>query len=117
MSPLALIERLAQRYADLPIEAIFKEDLLRRGMAWSREALEVAARYKRKAYFIFSFDMVPISAMNQDENTKAPEEVRLVGGAFGFRPVIVSVRLNPASPYRIEAEDGAADPETRWITR
>jgi hypothetical protein len=107
VSPLALIERLAQRYADLPIEAIFKEDLLRRGMAWSKEALEVAARYKRKAYFIFSFDMVPISAMDQDENTKAPEEVRLVGGAFGFRPVIVSVRLNPASPYRINAEDGA----------
>jgi hypothetical protein len=107
VSPLALVERLAQRYADLPIEAIFKEDLLRRGMAWSKEALEVAAHYKRKAYFIFSFDMVPISAMDQDENTKAAEEVRLVGGAFGFRPVIVSVRLNPASPYRIDAEDGA----------
>ena len=45
--------------------------------------------------------------MDQGENTKAPEEMRLIGGAFGFRPVIVSVRLNPASPYRIEAEDGA----------
>ena len=38
VSALALVERLAQRYADLPIEAIFKEDLLRRGMAWSEEA-------------------------------------------------------------------------------
>ena len=107
VSALELVENLAQRYADLPIEAIVKEDLLRRGMAWSKEALEAAARYKRKAYFIFSFDMVPISAMDQGENTKAPEEVRLVGGGFDFRPVIVSVRLNPASPYRIEAENDA----------
>jgi hypothetical protein len=44
--------------------------------------------------------------MDQQENTKAPEEVRLVGGAYGFRPVIVSVRLNPSSPYRVEASDG-----------
>jgi hypothetical protein len=104
-APLDLIEQLARRYPDIPLEAIFKEDLLRRGMAWSREALEVAASYKRKAYFIFSFDMVPISAMGQGENTKAPEEVRLAGGACNFKPVIVSVRLNPASPYRVEAEE------------
>ncbi len=107
MSALELVEHLAQRYADVPIEAIVKEDLLRRGMAWSPEALEVAANYKRKAYFICSFDLVPISGMNQGENARAPEEVRLVGGAFDFKPVIVSVRLNPASPYRIESEAGA----------
>ena len=32
---LAEIEELAGRYPDIPIEAIFKEDLLRRGMAWT----------------------------------------------------------------------------------
>ncbi len=103
-SALELVEHLARQYPDIPIEAIFKEDLLRRGMAWSRAALAVSAGYKRKAYFIFSFDMVPISDMGQGENMKAPEEVRLAGGAYGFRPVVVSVRLNPDSPYRIEAD-------------
>ena len=64
-SALSQVEHLADRYSDIPVEAIFKEDLLRRGMAWSRGALEAAASYKRKAYFIFSFDMVPISAMER----------------------------------------------------
>jgi hypothetical protein len=104
-SALSLVEVLAERYPDIPIEAIFKEDLLRRGMAWSRNALESAASYKRKAYFIFSFDMAPISAMEQGEHLKAPEEVRLVGGAYAFRPVVVSVRLNPKSPYRVEQRE------------
>jgi hypothetical protein len=105
-SALAEIEALAGLYPDIPMEAIFKEDLLRTGMAWSQEALEVAAASKLKAYFIFSFDLVPISEMNQSENLRAPEEIRLSGGPFAFRPVIVSVRLNPSSPYRVECENG-----------
>jgi hypothetical protein len=107
MPALKLVEDLAQRFSDVPIEAICKEDLLRRGMAWSRGALEVAAKCKRKAYFICSFDLVPISDMDQGEHRRAPEEVRLTGGAFNFKPVIVSVRLNPASPYCVELEEGA----------
>ncbi len=105
-SALGHVEALAIEYPDIPVEAIFKEDLLRRGMAWSHEALAIAEGYKRKAYFIFSFDMVPIAQMGQSENTKAPEEVRLVGGPFRFQPVVVSVRLNPGSPYRVEAAEG-----------
>jgi hypothetical protein len=104
-SALAAIESLAFHYPDIPIEAIFKEDLLRRGMAWAPEALRAAAGFKRKAYFIFSFDMVPITEMDQAEHARAPEEVRLTGGPFGFKPVIVSVRLNPSSPYRVEVRD------------
>ena len=100
------IEELAGKYPDIPIEAIFKEDLLRRGMSWPPGALEVAARFKLKAYFICSFDMVPISEMEHNEHTRAPEEVRLTGGPYGFKPVVVSVRLNPDSPYRVESEDG-----------
>jgi len=100
---LAEVERLSHDYPDVPIEAIFKEDLLRQGMAWSHEALEIFCRHKPKAYFIFSFDMVTIAQMDQGENTKAPEEIRLVGGPFDFRPVVVSVRLNPASPYHCVA--------------
>jgi hypothetical protein len=104
-SMLADIEELAGRYPDIPIEAIFKEDLLRRGMAWTPDALDIAGNYKRKAYFIFSFDMVPISGMGRKEHTKAPEEIRLVGGPHNFCPVIVSVRLNPSSPYCVESSE------------
>jgi len=101
---LSEIETLAEHNSDIPFEAIVKEDILRQGMSWSPEALAVAKEYKRKAYFIFSFDMVPISGMEHKENIKAPEEVRLAGGPYDFRPVVVSVRLNPDSPYRVEAE-------------
>jgi hypothetical protein len=101
------IEELAERYPDIPIEAIFKEDLLRQGMAWTPEALEIAAKYKLKAYFICSFDLVPISGMEQKEHTRAPEEIRLTGGPRNFRPVVVSVRLNPVSPYCVVSEEGA----------
>jgi len=104
---LCSVEGLSERYPDIPIEAIFKEDILRRGMAWSAGALEIAAGYKPKAYFIFSFDLVPISQMEMAENTKAPEEVRLAGGPYNFRPVIISVRLNPNSPYRVDCRDGS----------
>lgn len=107
MCKLSEIETLAERNPDIPFEVIVKEDLLRRGMSWSREALAVAAEYKRKAYFIFSFDMVPISGMKQKENVNAPEEARLTGGPYHFRPVVVSVRLNPDSPYRVEAGENS----------
>ena len=100
---IAEIEDLVERYPDIPIEAIVKEDLLRRGMAWSPTALETAARFKRKAYFIFSFDMVPLKEMPQKEFAKAPEEIRLSGGPYNFSPTIVSVRLNPASPYCVDS--------------
>jgi len=102
---IAEIEDLAERYPDIPVEAIVKEDLLRRGLGWAPEALSIAARFKRKAYFIFSFDMVPISDMGQEEFSKAPEEIRLVDGPYRFNPTIVSVRLNPSSPYRVESSE------------
>jgi hypothetical protein len=95
LSALDAVFGLAERHPDLPLEAIVKEDLLRRGMAWSHESLEIAAKYKQKAYFIFSFDMVPIASMEQNEHTRAPEELRLVGGPHMFKPVVVSVRLLP----------------------
>ncbi len=105
-SSLECVEDIASRFPDIPIEAVVKEDLLRRGMAWSHDALETSARHKTKAYFIFSFDMVPITHLDQGENTKAPEEIRLTGGPYHFRPVVVSVRLNPSSPYCVQERDG-----------
>jgi len=53
--------QLAEDFDDLPLEALLKEDLLRRGVAFSNPALQLSARFKPKAYFIFSFDMVPLT--------------------------------------------------------
>ena len=99
---LDLVEHLANEYEDLPREVVFKEDLLRTGISFSADALAIASGYKPKAYFIFSFDLVPISEMKQNEHLHAPEEICLKGGNGNFRRTIVSVRLNPRSPYRIE---------------
>ena len=97
---LDLVEHLANEYEDLPREVVFKEDLLRTGISFSADALAIASGYKPKAYFIFSFDLVPISEMKQNEHLHAPEEICLKGGNGNFRRTIVSVRLNPRSPYR-----------------
>lgn len=101
----AEVEQLIQEFPDVPQEAIFKEDLLRIGVDFSDAALRVAASFKPKSYFIFSFDRKPISGMERDENLKAPEELALVGGPREFRRTIVSVRLNPGSPYLVDVRD------------
>ncbi len=99
---LEQVQQLTEKYSDLPHEVIVKEDLLRTGVAFSADSLRVASGFKPKAYFIFSFDLVPISEMAQQENLHAPEEICLKGGPGDFRRTIISVRLNPNSPYRIE---------------
>ncbi len=98
---LALVESLIDKYPDLPVEVVFKEDLLRTGISFTEDALRVSSGFKPKAYFIFSFDLVPISEMQQQENVRAPEEICLQGGPKNFRRTIVSVRVNPKSPYQI----------------
>jgi hypothetical protein len=95
--------RIAEAFTDLPLEAVFKEDLLRLGVTFSPAALRLAALCKPKAYFIFSFDMAPLEALPEDEAVNAPEEIALVGGIHDLRRTIVSVRLNPSSPYRVDA--------------
>jgi hypothetical protein len=103
--PYDALLQLAAEFPDLPLEALFKEDLLRRGVAFSDAALQWSARFKPKAYFIFSFDLVPITDLEQGENLRAPEEIALSGGPHALRRTIVSVRLDPQSPYRVELEE------------
>jgi hypothetical protein len=105
-SRLSLLDTTIARHPTLPREAIVKEDILRTGIAFSPEALAEAAQAKAKAYFIFSFDYVPLDQMAQGEHWKAPEEIWLEGGPWDFPPTIISVRLNPHSPYRVEVADG-----------
>lgn len=93
-------------FPTLPQEAILKQDLLREGLSFSPDSLRIAQGYKPKDYFIFSFDLIPISDMKQEENLRAPEEIRFSGGAHGFLPTVVSVRVNPASPWKVDLLDG-----------
>lgn len=96
-----MVQEMIERHPDLPAEAVFKEDLLRTGISFSEDALHVASGFKPKAYFIFSFDLVPIAEMQRRENLRVPEEICLRGGAKSFRRTIVSVRVNPSSPYEV----------------
>lgn len=104
----ASIRTVIEQFPDLPREALLKEDLLRLGIAFSPAALALSGDRKAKSYFIFSFDRVPIDGMAQREHARVPEEIALTGGPWNLRRTIVSVRVNPASPYRIEGRPAAA---------
>jgi hypothetical protein len=91
-----------ERFPDIPFEAILKTDLLRQGVSFSKEALEVCKGAKPKSYFIFSFDRAEQKDLSEMERRAAPEEIALVGGPYDLKRTIVSVRVNPPSPYVIE---------------
>jgi len=103
-----LIEDLMSRFADIPPEAVLKEDLLRTGIAFDDSALtdNLDGEVKPKSYFIFSFDQKPLAELGEAARRRPPEEVALTGGPYGLRRTIVSVRVNPASPYRISGQAG-----------
>jgi len=105
---LKLIEDAMRRFPDLPPEVFFKEDLLRLGLSLALPE-SATGSYQKKSYFIFSFDRTPIGQMEEKENLRAPEEIALVGGPYGLRRTIISVRLNQQSPYRLERLPEAGD--------
>ncbi|MEY2742784.1 MAG: hypothetical protein RIS21_1155 [Planctomycetota bacterium] len=102
---LAHVESVHALHPDVPLEAVVKEDLLRRGVWFTPEALAAHRDYAAKSYFIFSFDRRPLAEMQGEERDRAPEEISLSGGPFGFKRVIVSVRLDPESPWKVELVD------------
>ncbi|MDQ3606898.1 MAG: radical SAM protein [Gemmatimonadota bacterium] len=105
-----LTQGLIARFPHIPPEAVFKEDLLRTGMAFSSAALtdNDAGEVKPKSYFIFSFDQKPLKQLGEAALRRPPEEVVLSGGPLGLRRTVVSVRVNPDSPYRVDrgADEG-----------
>src|SRR5580700_5429174 len=104
-----LVEGLMERFGHVPPEAVLKEDLLRTGIAFDASALtdNLEGEVKPKSYFIFSFDQKPLAELGEAARRRPPEEVALRGGPYGLRRTIVSVRVNPDSPYRIaRGEDG-----------
>jgi len=96
-----LLEELVARYPQIPPEAVLKEDLLRTGIAFDDAALSdnLDGEVKPKSYFIFSFDQKPLTELGEAALRRPPEEVALTGGPFGLRRTIVSVRVNPGSPF------------------
>jgi hypothetical protein len=83
---------------------VVKEDLLRTGVAFAPSALSynLDGAVKPKSYFIFSFDQKPLAELGEAAVRRPPEEVALSGGPYGLRRTIVSVRVNPTSPWRVE---------------
>ncbi|MCS6985249.1 MAG: radical SAM protein [Leptospiraceae bacterium] len=86
-----------REFSDLPFEVVYKQDILRQGLAFHESAFY--GEYKTKDYFIFTFDRVPLEKMPLEEHLKAPEEIRIYGGPHNLRPTVISVRINPYSPY------------------
>ncbi|HNJ67152.1 MAG TPA: radical SAM protein, partial [Turneriella sp.] len=94
------------QFSDLPFEAVVKQDVLRQGLSFTAAALE-EADFKRKDYFIFTFDRAPLADM--PDHKRVPEEIRIytdseVGGVSALQPTVISVRLNPDSPYKVDRD-------------
>src|SRR5262245_20175640 len=96
-----------ERFPHVPREAVLKEDLLRTGIAFDDSALSdnLEGEVKPKSYFIFSFDQKPLAELGEAAKRRPPEEVALTGGPYELRRTIVSVRVNPSSPYRASRND------------
>ncbi|MDI3423740.1 radical SAM protein [Streptomyces luteolus] len=106
----ALVEDLMERFPHVPREAVIKEDLLRGGMAFDESALSGGADgsggdVKPKSYFIFSFDHRTLPELGQAALNRPPEEIVLTGGPYELRRTVVSVRVNPDSPYRVKGDE------------
>jgi hypothetical protein len=101
-----LVEDLMGRFPHVPREAILKEDLLRGGMAFDDSALtdNENGLVKPKSYFIFSFDHRTLPELGEAALRRPPEEIVLTGGPYELRRTVVSVRINPESPYRVKPD-------------
>ena len=99
-----------ERYPEVPPEAVLKEDLLRTGIAFDAPALSdnLDGEVKPKSYFIFSFDQQPLAELGEAARRRPPEELALTGGPYGLRRTIVSVRVNPRSPFRVQLREDEA---------
>src|SRR3954470_14676001 len=96
-----------ERFPHIPREAVLKEDLLRTGIDFADSALtdNLDGEVKPKSYFIFSFDQKPLTELGEAARRRPPEELALTGGPYALRRTIVSVRVNPESPYRVERSE------------
>src|SRR3954463_16793844 len=96
-----------ERFSHVPPEAVIKEDLLRSGIAFDGSALtdNLEGEVKPKSYFIFSFDQKPLTELGEAALRRPPEEIALTGGPYELRRTIVSVRVNPDSPWSVARDE------------
>lgn len=102
------LERLFQKYSDVPKEVIFKEDVLREGLAFTPAALEYGATKRTKLYGggLFTFDYVKPEEAG-DAIMKIPDLIAAHGGLYDLRNRLqIRVHLNPSSPYMVDMKDG-----------
>ncbi|GIX42200.1 MAG: radical SAM protein [Leptospiraceae bacterium] len=95
-----ILEKFIEIYKEIPLEAIIKQDILRLGLKFDVKALQNHT-YKAKDYFIFTFDHVPLTEQPEEYRFKAPEEIKISNGYFNLLPTVISVRIDPNSPYLI----------------
>jgi hypothetical protein len=100
------VESYADKYPDVPKEAILKEDLLRLGMSLSDTALQAAKDCRTQAYYLFSYNISGHQDMKEGVSTAAPEDVQFRGGPYDLKRTWVRVVLNDESPYVIDVVDG-----------
>src|SRR3990170_1401409 len=105
-----MIEDQMRRFADLPPEVFFKEELLRHGLSLGPLAAPDGS-YQKKSYFIFSFDRTPIGQMPQQENRRAPESVFALLPGDGRRRHRAAPRRRINLPGRVPSRAGALPPD------
>ncbi|MFN3603160.1 MAG: radical SAM protein [Leptonema sp. (in: bacteria)] len=101
---ISILENYIQEFKEIPIEGIIKQDILRLGLRFDKEAL-FKENYKKKDYFIFTFDHIPLTEQSEEYRFKVPEEIKISGGMFELLPTVISVRIDPESPYQITKEN------------
>lgn len=103
------LESYFANYSDVPKEVIIKEDILRLGVTFTNEALDVAKDFRTKEYGagIFTWDFDTDKKVDKSIFFKLPERIDLRCGPYGLRGrVRVQTRLNLKSPYIVDVEDG-----------
>lgn len=100
ITTIDLLEKFIEIYKEIPIEAIIKQDILRLGLKFDVKAIQ-NRQYKTKDYFIFTFDHIPLIEQSEEYRFKAPEEIKVYDGYFNLLPTVISVRIDPKSPYLI----------------
>ncbi len=100
------LEEYFKRFPDMPREVILKEDVLRLGQRFSEAALDATPGCRVKSYRLFSYDSVKMDEMQHRESMRVPEDMRFVGGPYGFRRTNFATRYFPDSPYLVDVVDG-----------
>ena len=100
------LESYIEKYPDIPIEVILKEDLLRLGVRFTDAALDATKGCRLKSYFLFSFDRIPHDQMEKDESARVPDDMDFLGGPYNLRQTNFRVEIARDTPYLIDAQDG-----------